>query len=155
MKPVTFEGVLEAMPRGGHAVEVPATTAAAIGAKHGTRVRGTMGDAHFRSNLANMSGRLILGVHRATVEAAGVAVGTRVTVTMEPDAGLRDTETLPADLRTALRQHRSAAIAWERLAPSRQREYVKAVLEAKRPETRERRVQRTIDELEAPPTPQT
>jgi hypothetical protein len=73
-------------------VVVDEEQAAAIGAKHMTRVRGQLNDTPFRSNLVKMKGVLYLGVHKATVEAAGVAVGDTVTIDMD-----LDTEPRPVD----------------------------------------------------------
>jgi uncharacterized protein YdeI (YjbR/CyaY-like superfamily) len=46
-----------------------------------------------------------------------------------------------------LRDDPVAAATWDALAPSHRREYVAYIKEAKKDETRARRVQRTIDEL--------
>lgn len=80
-----FTGRIEAVGRGGHIVAVPVAAAAAIGGKHLLRVRGTLAGAPYRSNLAKMGGHLVLGVHKATIEAAGKCPGDEVEVTMEPD----------------------------------------------------------------------
>lgn len=80
-----FTGRIEAAGRGGHIVAVPETAAAAIGGKHLLRWRGTLAGTPYRSNLAKMGGRLILGVHKATIGAAGKGIGDEVTITMEPD----------------------------------------------------------------------
>jgi hypothetical protein len=151
MSPVAFEGTLEGMPRGGHAIAVREDVAAAIAAKHGTRVRGTLNGAAFRSNLGKMGGRLILGVHKATVEAAGLAPGDLVDVAMEPDTAPRETDAVPPDLTAALARNRKAAEGWAKLAPSRRRELVTEILVAKKAETRERRVRRVVDELATGP----
>jgi hypothetical protein len=66
-------------------VEVDPKLAATIGAKHRTRVRGTVGGADYRSNLVSMGGRLFLGVHKATLAAAGIDTGDTVAITMAVD----------------------------------------------------------------------
>ena len=81
----TFTAIVEAARGGGHVVAVPDDTAAAISARHMMRVKGAFGGAPYRSNLARMGGRLILGVHKATLAAAGMATGDEVTVTIEED----------------------------------------------------------------------
>jgi uncharacterized protein YdeI (YjbR/CyaY-like superfamily) len=53
----------------------------------------------------------------------------------------------PADLRTALSRTPAAAAAWEALTYSHQREHVDAIEEAKRPETRARRIARVLEML--------
>jgi hypothetical protein len=80
-----FEAVIEAARRGGHVAEVPDGIAAEIGGRHMLRVRGELAGAPYRSNLAKMGGRLILGVHKATLSAAGRSTGDEVTVTIEAD----------------------------------------------------------------------
>ena len=49
------------------------------------RVKGTLAGAPYRSNLAKMGGRLILGVHKATLVAAGKDTGDEVDITIEVD----------------------------------------------------------------------
>ena len=81
-----FNSVIEPARGGGHFVAVPDEVAAAIGAKHMLRVKGSLAHAPYRSNLAKMGGRLILGVHKATLAAAGKDTGDLVTVSIEVDS---------------------------------------------------------------------
>jgi hypothetical protein len=81
----TFIGVIEAARGGGHVVAVPEEVAEAVGARHMMRVKGVLEGAPYRSNLARMGGRMILGVHKATLAAAGKDTGDEVSVTIEPD----------------------------------------------------------------------
>jgi hypothetical protein len=144
---VRFRATLEAMPRGGHAVEVDPKRAAAIGAKHRTRVHGTLAGARYRSNLASMGGRLILGVHKATVEASGASIGDTVPVTMRLDTESLPGDTVPPELEARLRRSSRARAAWDALAPSHRREYATHVSDAKKPETRARRADAAIERL--------
>jgi hypothetical protein len=144
---VSFEGTLASMRGGGHAIAVDPEVVAPIGARHGTRVRGEVAGAPMRSNLAKMSGTLWLGVHKATFEAAGLSVGDAVRVDLEVDDAPLPTDTVPDDLARALRDDPAAAAAWDRLAPSHRRAHVGAILDAKRPETRARRVASTVEAL--------
>jgi len=80
-----FSGVVEAARGGGHAVTVPDEIAVALGLKHMMRVKGMLAGAAYRSNVARMGGRLILGVHKATLQAAGKAPGDEVSVSIEVD----------------------------------------------------------------------
>jgi hypothetical protein len=77
--------VVEAAGRGGHVVAVPDEAMAEIGGKHLLRVKGALAGVPYRSNLAKMGGRIILGVHNATLAAAGKDTGDEVTVTVEVD----------------------------------------------------------------------
>jgi len=54
---------------------------------------------------------------------------------------------VPPDLAAALKKSKKAAATFEGFSPSCRREYVEWIVEAKRPETRERRVATTIEWL--------
>ena len=71
-------------------MEVDRSLAERIGAKHMTRVRGTLDGTEYRSNIASMGGRLVLGVHKATLAAAGRDTGDTVAITMSVDAEPRE-----------------------------------------------------------------
>jgi hypothetical protein len=85
MRSVRFRAVVEAARGGGHVVEVDPAVAGRLGAKHRTRVRGRLDGADYRSNLVSMGGRLLLGVHKATLAAAGRDTGDTVAITMSID----------------------------------------------------------------------
>ena len=144
---IAFDGELLAARGGGHAVAVEETLATTLGAKHMSRVAGTINGHPFRSNVVKMGGGFLLGVHKANVEALGLAIGDDVEVTMTPDTEPRGDDVAPELLAEALRRDRDAAATWERLAPSHRREYVGYIREARKEETRVRRVRRTIEEL--------
>jgi hypothetical protein len=141
---VEFEGVLEAARGGGCVVRLP------DGAAFPTRrVKGSVGGVPYRSSLMPVGGGAYrLGVHKATREAAGAAFGDTVTVTVEPDEEPREV-VVPDELRAALDADPVANAAWERLAPSHRREHANAVADAKKPETRARRVEKTLEALRA------
>lgn len=56
---------------------------------------------------------------------------------------------LPDELEQGFAQHKRAAAAFDKLTPGRQREYAKYVAEAKRSETRSRRVTKILPMIEA------
>ena len=85
-------------------------------------------------------------VNRSVKAATGVDAPARVQVTMELDAEPRSV-TAPRDLREALAGDPEVERAFERLSYSHQREYVQWVEEAKRPETRARRIAGTVDRV--------
>jgi hypothetical protein len=144
---VEFSGVIEAARGGGAVVRLPDDVAASFGTRGQVRVKGTVDGVEYRSNLMPLGGgAFCLGVHKATREAAGKGVGDTVTVTVERDDAPREV-VVPPELQAALDDDSVAKQAWERLAPSHRREHANAVADAKRPETRQRRVERTIDAL--------
>ena len=53
----------------------------------------------------------------------------------------------PPDLAAALEAHREAGAAYRKLPPSHRREYLEWINEAKRPETRRRRIDKAIGML--------
>jgi Domain of unknown function (DUF1905) len=90
MTSVQFQAIVESARGGGHVVEVDRALAERIGAKHMTRVRGALDGTAYRSNVASMGGRLVLGVHKATLQAAGRDTGDTVSITMEVDPEPRE-----------------------------------------------------------------
>jgi uncharacterized protein YdeI (YjbR/CyaY-like superfamily) len=95
------------------------------------------------------SGVFHMGVHKATLIAAGAKGGDRVDVTIELDEQPLPTDIVPPDLARALAGTAKVAAAWEQLSPAHKREHVKHIIEAKKPETRARRIARTIAALRA------
>ena len=77
---------------------------------------------------------------------AGVKVGDTVRVTLDVDSASQAVE-VPEDLAAALARSEAAKTAFDRLAPSHQSEYVEWIEEAKRPETRARRIEKTVERL--------
>jgi uncharacterized protein YdeI (YjbR/CyaY-like superfamily) len=53
----------------------------------------------------------------------------------------------PPDLAARLKANKKAAATWETFAPSHRREYIEWITEAKRPETREHRLETTLEWL--------
>jgi uncharacterized protein YdeI (YjbR/CyaY-like superfamily) len=54
---------------------------------------------------------------------------------------------IPKDFRMALSRNKTALEAFEKLPPSHKREYIEAIKEAKKPETRARRIQQAFEIL--------
>lgn len=82
-------------------------------------------------------------VNRAVKAATGVDAGDRVRVRMELDVEPR-TVAVPKDLAAALASDPAAKNAFDEMSFSHRREYAEWVEEAKRPETRARRVAATV-----------
>jgi Bacteriocin-protection, YdeI or OmpD-Associated/Domain of unknown function (DUF1905) len=142
-----FRAKVEPASQGGHYVVVPARVAKAAGLRHGARVRGTVNGVPYRSALMTYGGVFHLGVHKATLAQAGAGPPARLVVTIELDDLPLPTDTVPDDLMRAMRRQPGALAAWQTLRPSLRREHVKSVLEAKKPETRLRRIERIVATL--------
>ena len=147
----SFTAELLPVPHGGHYVVVPKAIAGAAGLRHGQRVRGTVNGARYRSSLMMYSGVFHLGVHKATLAEAEVRPPAAVQVSIEADTEPLPTDAVPPDLANALKRSASAAAAWERLRPSMKREHAKSLLEAKKAETRSRRLDKILAALGGSP----
>lgn len=99
----------------------------------------------WRSSIASMGGRYLLGVSKANREAAGIAAGDVVDLEVTLDDAPREVE-VPADLAQALADA-GLREAWDALSYSHQRQHVMAVEDAKKPETRARRIAAAIVKL--------
>ena len=101
-----------------------------------------------RLRLAVMGGLNLIGLSRANRELLGVELGQDVEAEVSLDEAPRDV-TVPEDLAAALAGEPGLKSRFDGLAPSHRRQYVDWVVEAKRPETRQRRVEGTLDRLRA------
>jgi uncharacterized protein YdeI (YjbR/CyaY-like superfamily) len=100
----------------------------------------------YRSTVASMGGRYLLPLSAENRSAAGVAAGDEVDVEVALDTAPRVVEA-PDDLRPALDADPAAKAAWERLSYSHQRRHVLAIEGAKAAETRQRRIQKSLEML--------
>ena len=94
-----------------------------------------------------MGGVMMLGVTKAIMAEAGVVAGDSLDVEVENEDAPREVET-PPQLAKALRKNSIAAAAWDKLSYSHRKEYVGYIGEAKKEETRARRVDQTTRALE-------
>lgn len=146
MARITFTGILEPARQGGAVVNLPPQVVDALG---GTRVRVTGSFAGLDFNSSTMptgGGGAVLGVHKATWQEARVDFGEAVEIVLERDDRERPVE-IPPPLKRALEGDPEARQAFERLAPTHQREYARWVAEAKRDETVQRRLESTLARL--------
>jgi uncharacterized protein YdeI (YjbR/CyaY-like superfamily) len=108
-------------------------------------VRVTINGYTYRSTVAAMGGKFMVGVAAEHREKAGVEGGQIVEVTLDLDTSPREVD-VPADLTQAL-QMAGVIESFEKLAFSRRKEHVRVINDAKTPETRQRRIDKTIDGL--------
>ncbi|MCB5178574.1 YdeI/OmpD-associated family protein [Streptomyces antimicrobicus] len=127
-------------------LEVPPEVVAALGGGPRPPVTITLNGHSWKSRVALLRGRHLLGLSHAHRRAAGVAVGDEVEVAVELDTEPR-VVVEPADLAEALDADPVARAAYDDLAYSRKREHVRAVESAKKPETRRRRIEKTVATL--------
>lgn len=118
---------------------VPAEAVAALGAGKKPRVKVSLNGYTYRTTVATMGGVFMLSLSAENREAAGVQAGQTVEVTLELDTEPRTVE-VPDDLAAALAMAPGAREAFDALAFSARKEYVRQVETAKAQETRQRRI---------------
>ncbi|HKZ75042.1 MAG TPA: YdeI/OmpD-associated family protein [Actinomycetota bacterium] len=133
---------------GGHLVEVPYEVVAKLGGKGRIPVQATFNGVPYRGSIVKMGGVMMLGVTKAIMAEARVVAGDTVDVKVEKDDAPREVET-PPELAKALRKNKAAAAVWDKLSYSHRIEYVGYIVEAKKEQTRARRVGKTIEALAA------
>lgn len=125
---------------------VPPEVIEALGAGKRPPVVVTLdGGYSYRSTVGVMGAQSLIPLSAEHREAAGIAAGDTVEVTIDVDT-LPRTVDVPDDLGAAL-DAAGVRAAFETLSNSRQRALVDPVLQAKTPETRERRVAKAADSL--------
>jgi hypothetical protein len=142
-----FEAEVQPSGRGGgHLVVVPPEVLNALGGTGRIAVTATFNGIPYRGSIVRMGEVSVLGVQKAIMAEAGIGPGDRLRVTVENDEQPREVE-IPEDLAKALRGHPEARAYLESLSYSHRRQYVRHVIEAKRLETRARRIERTVETL--------
>ncbi|NRD45482.1 YdeI/OmpD-associated family protein [Corallococcus exiguus] len=111
-------------------------------------VVGTVNGQPFRSRLMVYGGITYLGFTKDVREAAGVEDGAMLSITLERDTAPREIE-VPEDLQRALDAEPALRDVFTNLAFTHRKEFVKVLTEAKKEETRARRLAQTLEKLRA------
>jgi hypothetical protein len=129
------------------AITIPFDVHKVFGTRARVPVRGTINGFPFRSSIFPLGeGKHYMVVNKAVRAGAKVKGGEMISVVMERDDEPR-VITPPEDFARALNANREAKAAWEKLSYSHQKEYAGAIAEAKKPETRTRRIEKAVAEL--------
>jgi hypothetical protein len=107
----------------------------------------TIGSKTVRLRLAVMGGENLIGISRANREELGVEIGDTVNATIALDTEVRKVE-LPDDAAKALAKAKLRK-KFDALAFTHQKEHVVAITEAKKPETRAKRIEAMLAKLRA------
>jgi hypothetical protein len=138
-----FTGTLSESGRGGgHWIAVPFDAREAFGEARAP-VAGTVNGTPFRSRLVVYGGATYLGLNREIRATARIDIGDAVEVVLERDDAPREVD-VPEALARALVADTRARHAFEVLSFTHRREYAQWIAEAKRDETRERRVEKAV-----------
>ena len=141
-----FRSVIEAARGGGAVARVPPDVCEAIGGLKQLRIIGTVNGVPYRSSTMPYRGDFYMGIHKATREAAGVAIGDEVDIELTRDDSPRVLELAP-ELEAALAAEPDLRARFDALSFSRRRELADPIAEAVKPETRASRLQKAVDRL--------
>jgi hypothetical protein len=142
-----FLATIELSGRSATGIPVPEHVIDQLGdGKRRFPVRVTIGGHTYRSTVGPYQGKHMLPLSAANREACGVAAGDEVEVDLEPDGAPRTVD-VPDDLAAALRLDTTARRFFEGLSYSHQNAYVTWIDDAKKPETRARRVSQAVERL--------
>lgn len=129
-------------------IEVPPAVVTSLGTSKRPPVRVTVNGHTYRSTVAVMGGKFMVGVSAENRAAAQVEGGDEVEVELELDSAPREVP-VPPDLAVALAADPAAKQRFESLSASRRQAHVVSVEGAKTAATRQRRVARIAGELGA------
>jgi len=127
-------------------ITIPFDVEKVFGAKR-VPVKVWVGGAEYRSTIVRMNGKFMMVVPKIFREAASVKGGEMITVTMEKDTEPR-VVAVPEDFADAL-EKAGLQNVFSKMSYTHQKEYVNAVTEAKREETRVRRIEKAVEHLTA------
>lgn len=141
-----FRTTIKAAGKTATGIEVPEKVVLALGSSRRPAVRVTINGYTYRSTVATMGGKFMVGVSADTRAKAGVAAGDKVEVGIELDTEPRTVE-VPKDFAGALKRDPQAKESFDSLFYSHKRRHVEAIEAAKKPETRQRRIQKAVEML--------
>lgn len=105
----------------------------------------TIGKKTARLRLAAMGGKNMIGISKANRAELGVEIGDTVEAVIKVDDAARTVE-VPDDVAQALAKAKLRK-AFDALAYTHQKEHVRAITEAKKPETRNKRIASMLEML--------
>ena len=143
---IRFKTTLEPARGGGAVARIPEDHVAPLGGRKQIRVLGTVKGIPFKSSTMPYRGAFYLGVHKAIREAAGIEFGEPIEVELTRDTSPR-VLVLPKELEAAFKAEPELAERFEALSFTRRREMAEPIGEAKRPETRARRLEEALNLL--------
>ena len=142
----TFIAIIQNPGGGGAFVEVPFDVERIFGSKRPT-VKAMIEGVPYRGTLVRMGTEChLLLILKSIREQVGKTFGDEVKVSVELDVEER-VVTIPLELKRAFKSDKDAKAAFEKLSYTHQREYITWINEAKKDETRHRRVLQTLEKL--------
>jgi hypothetical protein len=142
---MSFRAEVLSAGQGGHAAIVPREVAAGFSSKR-PRVVAQVNGVEYRSRLMVYGGKTYLGLRKDLLRTLDVSGGDELEIELvedEEDPVVAE----PAELTAALEANPAARAAYDALAFTHRQEYARWIEEAKRPQTREDRVNKTVRRL--------
>jgi hypothetical protein len=143
---VKFRGTLELHGKTATGISVPGAVIEALGGGKRPPVVVTIGGFTFRTTIAPMRGQFLLGVNAENRAAAGATAGDELDIDIVLDTAPREV-VVPDDLAAALAADTAALATFDGLSFTHRKEWVRWIEEAKKAETRQSRLERTVEEL--------
>lgn len=128
------------------AIELSDAQVAELGGGKRAAVLVQIGGRTARLRLARMGTQNLIGLSKAARSELGVEIGDAIVAEVSLDSAERTVE-LPPELAAALDAEPAARSAFDALSYTRRKEIARGVTEAKRPETRDRRIALAVSEL--------
>ena len=141
-----FRATVELGGKTATGIRVPAEVVEGLGSGRKPPVSVTINDHTYRSTVATMGGVFMLPVSAEVRAAAGVEAGDEVDVEIRLDSAPREV-TVPPDFAAALDADAAARHFFDGLSYSNRRRIVSPIDDAKTPETRQRRIDKSVDAL--------
>jgi len=142
-----FQAKLLPDPTGvGTYVLVPASVTKELALKGRPKIQAVIAGHPYRGSLMPTPEGFGLGVLKAIQQTEGLGRGDTISVDLELDTAARVIEA-PPDLAAVLRVDKRAAAAWERLSYTNKRKIARSLEDAKKPETRDRRLAAALEKL--------
>lgn len=132
----------------GAAMRPPFDVPAVFGTKARVPVRGTVNGFPFRSSICNMGDGHFMVVNKEMRAGGKCKAGDIVEVVLQRDREERVVE-VPSEIKKIIASNRTAQTTWDSLSYTHRKEWVRAIGEAKREETKEARIQKMMGSLRA------
>jgi hypothetical protein len=138
--------LIQGTGEGSAGVHLPDDVVEALGKGRKPPVKATINGYTWRSTVAVMGGEYWLGVSKEVRRNAGVQAGQEVDLTLELDTEERVLD-VPSDFAAALDAEPEARRFFDSLSYSNKRRFTYAIDDAKTPETRQRRIDKSVSQL--------
>ena len=127
-------------------IQVPDKIVEGLGAGKRPPVKVTINGYTYRNTIAVMNGAFMLSVSAEVREKAGIKGGDKIEVELELDTQPREVA-IPVDFKKALDKNTAAKKFFETLSNSNKKRYIIPIEQAKTEDTRLRRIEKAIADL--------